>query len=69
MEQTPTQLEPIGSHFDYAHQAWTFNGRYVRCGHPDSMNCDCYGKLHQGQRADVNDLPTHLEDLAVDSGA
>lgn len=35
--------------FDYSNQAWAVNGRYVRCGHPDSMNCRCYGKLHEGE--------------------
>ena len=35
--------------FDYKHQAWVENGRYVRCGHPESMDCRCYGKVHQGE--------------------
>ena len=42
-----------GNHFDYVHQAWTLDGRYVRCGHPQAMNCDCYGKAHQGEFANV----------------
>lgn len=37
--------------FDYEHQAWTVAGKYIRCGHPDSMQCQCYGKLHAGERA------------------
>lgn len=35
--------------YDYKNQAWTENGKYVRCGHPVSMNCQCYGRLHQGE--------------------
>jgi len=35
--------------FDYENQAWVLNGKYVRCGHPDSLNCDCYGKIHEGE--------------------
>jgi|SRR5579872_2978859 len=35
--------------FDYKNQAWTENGKYVRCGHPASMNCTCYGRLHAGE--------------------
>jgi hypothetical protein len=35
--------------FDYENQAWVINGRYVRCGHPDHMNCQCYGKVHEGE--------------------
>ena len=37
--------------YDYTNQAWTVGGRYVRCGHPESMNCTCYGKLHAGEIA------------------
>jgi hypothetical protein len=46
-----TQLaaEQLLNGFDYANQAWVRNGRYVRCGHPASMNCVCYGRLHQGE--------------------
>lgn len=35
--------------YDYENQAWVLNGRYVRCGHPDTMKCDCFGRLHQNQ--------------------
>lgn len=38
-------------YFDYEHQAWVENGRYVRCGHPESMDCGCYGRLHEGELA------------------
>ena len=34
--------------FDYLNQAWVVGGRYVRCGHPEEMNCKCYGKTHEG---------------------
>ena len=35
--------------FDYTRQAWVNEGRYVRCGHPESMNSGCYGRPHEGQ--------------------
>jgi hypothetical protein len=50
--------------FDYTHQAWTVDGRYVDCGHPaagtvmgaDSpapgepfQGCNCYGRAHAGE--------------------
>ena len=35
--------------YDYEKQAWVLKGKYVRCGHPDSMNCQCYGKAHEGE--------------------
>lgn len=47
-----------GEHFDYVHQAWTIDGKYVRCGHPDTISCRCYGREHAGETANPNDLPT-----------
>lgn len=37
--------------YDYNHQAWVKNGKYVKCNHPESMQCDCYGKKHEGEDA------------------
>lgn len=37
--------------YDYEHQAWVEDGRYVRCGHPEDMGCQCYGKAHEGEPA------------------
>lgn len=38
--------------FDYKNQAWVVQGKYMSCGHPENMNCNCYGKKHQGELAD-----------------
>jgi hypothetical protein len=35
--------------YDYEKQAWVINGKYIRCGHPESMKCTCYGRLHEGE--------------------
>jgi hypothetical protein len=35
--------------FDYSNQAWVKDGKYIRCGHPDAMDCRCYGKAHAGE--------------------
>jgi hypothetical protein len=35
--------------YDYYKQAWVLNGKYVACGHKLSMNCSCYGKIHEGE--------------------
>lgn len=35
--------------YDYDNQAWVVDGKYIRCGHPDSMSCGCYGRLHAGE--------------------
>lgn len=39
-------------YFDYDNQAWVRDGRYQRCGHPDSMRCQCFGRLHEGEEAE-----------------
>ena len=30
--------------YDYDKQVWIVEGKYQRCGHPEAMNCNCYGK-------------------------
>ncbi len=35
--------------YDYENQAWVRDGRYGRCGHPQQMNCGCYGRIHEGE--------------------
>lgn len=35
--------------FDYARQAWVKDGKYIRCGHPESTTCGCYGRDHAGE--------------------
>jgi hypothetical protein len=37
--------------YDYDKQCWIVDGLYTSCNHPDSMNCNCYGRLHQGEKA------------------
>jgi hypothetical protein len=40
--------------FDYKNQAWIKHGRYIRCGHPADMDCQCYGRIHEGERRQGN---------------
>ncbi len=35
--------------YDYKNQAWVVDGKYMDCGHPQTMNCNCYGRLHKNQ--------------------
>ena len=50
--------------FDYTNQAWTVDGLYVDCGHPEAgtvmgvgspapgeafRGCECYGRAHAGE--------------------
>ncbi len=48
--------------YDYENQAWVRNGVYVRCGHLGSMNCGCYGRIHEGEpvaKTELRDIPQH----------
>ena len=40
--------------YDYNNQAWVVDGKYVRCGHPESMDCSCFGKIAAGQETVTN---------------
>ena len=35
--------------YDYQRQAWVKDGRYLRCGHPPTMDCRCYGLRHESE--------------------
>lgn len=41
--------------YDYQRQAWVEGGRYIRCGHPETMRCGCYGRLHEGEETEVTE--------------
>jgi hypothetical protein len=45
--------------YDYANQAWVVDGKYVRCGHPESMACGCYGRVHAGEETKLPALAGH----------
>lgn len=38
--------------YDYEHQAWTRDGRYIRCGHRGRC-VTCYGSIHEGKVYEV----------------
>lgn len=41
--------------YDYINQTWVSDGVYQRCGHPESMDCACYGRLHAGEEVAAGD--------------
>lgn len=43
-----------GVAYDYENQAWMVDGKYQRCGHPETMNCGCFGREHAGEPAVAN---------------
>jgi hypothetical protein len=38
--------------YDYYHQAWVVDSRYIACNH--GKPCDCYGTKHEGERLAKN---------------
>jgi len=49
--------------YDYINQAWIEDGKYVRCGHPESANCNCYGKKHEGEKAPTPTVDGLYDDI------
>ncbi|PCH58317.1 MAG: hypothetical protein COC11_03660 [Candidatus Neomarinimicrobiota bacterium] len=45
------QATHVDTQYDYDNQAWIVNGLYARCYHSASMGCECYGRLHEGEKA------------------
>ena len=45
------RLDHMPPHFDYTKQVWIKDGLYLRCGHPETMSCKCYGREHEGETA------------------
>ena len=37
--------------YDYEKQAWIVDGLYTNCGHAQHIDCNCWGRLHQGEKA------------------
>src|SRR6266851_8669088 len=48
---TPVKETKMKNGYDYENQAWVVDGKYVRCGHPETMKCGCYGRKHEGEIA------------------
>ena len=44
------QAAVIKNGFSYEHQCWIINFVVQRCGHPESMGCKCFGRIHEGQQ-------------------
>ena len=39
--------------YDYQNQAWVQNGVYIACGHPETMQCHCFGTINAGEKCTV----------------
>lgn len=39
--------------YDYENQVWIIDGKYQDCGHPIEWECDCFGRIHQGEVATI----------------
>jgi len=45
---TRSSINTLLDGYDYDNQAWYRGGVYIRCGHPESMDCRCYGLINEG---------------------
>jgi hypothetical protein len=41
-------------YYDYENQCWIVDDKVDTCGHPETMDCQCYSRLHAGEPASVN---------------
>lgn len=48
--QNEMQAGVIKNGFSYTHQTWIKDFIVQRCGHPQQMNCQCFGKKHEGEQ-------------------
>jgi hypothetical protein len=63
MSRTSTDLYVAGRlmhGYDYDKQAWVVDGKYVECGHPKTMDCRCYGRIHAGEETKVSHIAEAL---------
>jgi hypothetical protein len=51
--------------YDYENQAWVKDGKYVNCGHPESQDCQCYGRLHAGEETKNLIIPKPDKVIAI----
>lgn len=47
--------------YDYDNQCWIVDGKVDTCGHPETMDCQCYSRLHAGEPA-TNEQVASWED-------
>lgn len=65
----PLEQVPVGeTFFDYQNQAWVIGGVYQRCGHPETMGCDCFGRIHAGERASWQAIERNKTEQTVAAG-
>jgi hypothetical protein len=65
--KTRDQANASVERYDYENQAWTVDWHYMACNHPNSMNCECYGKLHAGEFAEEFKVKTMENCRRIDS--
>lgn len=41
--------------YSYDKQCWIEDNVIQDCGHPKTMSCDCYGRQHAGEQANLSE--------------
>lgn len=39
--------------YDYINQCWVVDDVIQGCVHSDDVNCNCYGKKHEGEKSKI----------------
>lgn len=45
----PISTQVTETKYDYTNQAWVIDGLYQPCNHPETMDCQCFGRVHAGE--------------------
>lgn len=45
----------IQNGYSYRYRCWIRDYTVERCGHPEAMDCGCYGRQHAGERIAVGE--------------
>lgn len=52
--ESSNDMTPFGiirNGFSYRRQCWIKDFIIQRCGHPETMDCGCFGRVHAGEQA------------------
>ena len=55
MSRTAYCVDKAKYSYDYDKQVWIKDGLYQDCGHPKEMPCQCYGRVHVGEKATITE--------------
>ncbi len=55
MRKLQERMDKSRQSYDYEKQVWILDGIYQPCAHPESLECQCYGRLHAYETATITE--------------